>query len=259
MQQLMPIGQDEVWVEDSEGAGPVVLLLHPGIADSRAWDTIWPALVERCRVIRFDVRALRSLPRRDRRTTPSSTTRWRCSTGSASPARTSSAAAWAAARRWTSRCTTRKRVLSLTLLCPGVNGYDWPDEPELEAEWDALVAADDQEGLFQFGMRLWAAAGPDPVVESLMRDAGEAQANEEQFQRKVEPTFDRLGEIDVPTLMVVGDVDNPTLVEADLAAAQLIPRCRLVTMPGVDHLPMLREPEWTLRLVLDQVGAASVS
>jgi pimeloyl-ACP methyl ester carboxylesterase len=258
MQQLMPVGQDEVWVEDSEGAGPVVLLLHPGIADSRAWDAIWPALTERCRVIRFDVRAYgRSPVATQDYTIVDDALAVLDHLGVASAHLVGCSMGGGASMDLTVHHP--ERVLSLTLLCPGVNGYDWPDEPELEAEWEALVSADDQEGLFQFGMRLWAAAGPDPVVESLMRDAGEAQANEEQFQRKVEPTFDRLGEIDVPTLMVVGDVDNPTLVAADLAAAQLIPRCRLVTMPGVDHLPMLREPEWTLRLILEQVGAAGGS
>ena len=255
MKQLIPVGQDEIWVEDSEGDGPVVLLLHPGIADSSAWDPIWDRLTERCRTIRFDVRAFGRSPAATQdytivddalavldRLGVDSAHLVGCSMGGG--------AAMDLA------VLHPDRVLSLTLLCPGVNGYAWPDEPELEAEWEALVAADDQEGLFQLGMRLWAAAGHDPVVESLMRDAGEAQANEERFQRKVEPTFDRLGEIAVPTVMVVGDIDNPTLVEADLAAAQLIPRCRLVTMPGVDHLPMLREPDWTLRLVLGQVGAS---
>jgi pimeloyl-ACP methyl ester carboxylesterase len=252
MQQLMPVGQDEIWVEDSEGDGPVVLLLHPGIADSSAWDPIWERLTERCRTIRFDVRAFGRSPAATQEYTivddalavldhlgVAGAHLVGCSMGGGASMDLA--------------VLHPDRVLSLTLLCPGVNGYAWPDEPELEAEWEALVVADDQEGLFQFGMRLWAAAGPDPVVEALMRAAGEAQANEEQFMRKVEPTFDRLGEITVPTVMVVGDIDNPTLVEADLAAAQLIPRCRLVTMPGVDHLPMLREPDWTLKIVLDQV------
>ena len=254
MQTLVPVGQDEIWVEDSEGEGPAVLLLHPGIADSRAWDPIWPQLAQRCRPIRFDVRAYGR--------SPAATTDYtivddalavldHCGVRSAHLV----GASMGGGASMDLAVLHPDRVLSLTLLCPGVNGYAWPDEPELEAEWDALVAVDDQEGLFQFGMRLWAAAGADPVVESLMRAAGEAQANEERFQRKVEPTFHRLGEIDLPTVMVVGDVDNPTLVEADLAAAQLIPRCRLVTMPGVDHLPMLREPEWTLRLMLEQLSA----
>jgi pimeloyl-ACP methyl ester carboxylesterase len=254
MEQLVPAGQDLIWAEDSERDGPVVLLLHPGIADSRAWDTIWSTLATRCRAVRFDVRGYGRSPAATEGYTvvgDAITVLDHLGLGAAHLVGCS----MGGGASMDLAVLHPERVLSLTLLCPGVNGYEWPDEPELEDEFAALVAADDQEGLFRFGVRLWAAAGLDPVVERLMRAAGAAQANEEEFARKADPTYRRLGEIAVPTVMVVGDIDNPTLVEADLAAARLIPGCRLVRMPGVDHLPMLRGPEWTLRLVLEQVGA----
>jgi pimeloyl-ACP methyl ester carboxylesterase len=255
MDQMVAVGDgmDRVWVQDSGGDGPPVLLLHPGIADSRAWDGIWSELTARARVVRFDVRGYgRSPAATQGYTIPDDALAVLDSLGIAAAHLVGCSMGGGAAMDLA--VLHPSRVLSLTLLCPGVNGYPWPDEPELEAEFEALVAADDQEALFAFGMRLWAAAGPDPLVERLMRDAGHAQANEEEFMGKVESTYDRLGEIAVRTVMMVGEVDNPTLVAADLAAAQRIPGCEVVMMPGVDHLPMLRVPDLVLSTVLTQVS-----
>ena len=254
MEQLISVGNDEVWVQDSGGTGPVVLLLHPGIADSSVWDQLWRELSPVCRLIRFDVRAYGRSPAAtetysivgdaltvlDQLEVPSAHLVG-CSMGGGAAIDLA--------------VLHPDRVLSLTLLCPGITGYDWPDEPELEAEFERLVHADDQAGLLQFGLRLWAAADPgDPQVVALMRAAGGAQANESEFQTTESTTYDRLGEITARTVMLVGDADNPTLVSADLVAAQRIPGCKLVMMPGVDHFPMLRDPALVLATVRDQLG-----
>lgn len=254
MQQLVDVGADRVWVEDSGGDGPVVLLLHPGIADSAVWDDVWAALVDRCRLIRFDVRAYGRSPQA---TEPYTIVDDALAVLDHAGVRSAHlvGCSMGGGAAMDIAVLHPDRVLTLTLLVPGVNGYDWPDEPELEAEWDALIRDDDQEGLLQFGLRLWAASDPtDPRVVAFMRAAGDAQANEEQFQGKVEPTFDRLGEITARTVMLVGELDNPTLVAADIAAAERIPGCRMTLMPGVDHYPTLRAPELVLATIEEQIG-----
>jgi hypothetical protein len=53
------------------------------------------------------------------------------------------------------------------LLCPGITGYAWPREPDVDAEFDA-AAAEGIEALAEVGLRLWAAAGRTPeAVEQL--------------------------------------------------------------------------------------------
>jgi pimeloyl-ACP methyl ester carboxylesterase len=42
------------------------------------------------------------------------------------------------------------------------------------------------------------------------------------------PVFDRLGEVAVPTSIMVGDLDRPALIDCDLRAAERIPGCELV-------------------------------
>src|SRR5262249_31325947 len=126
-------GSDTLWVEDSGGPGPTAVLLHPGIADARSWDLVWPALTERLRVIRYDARGYHRSPPPteefshlndliavlDQRAVPSAHLVG-CSMGGANAIDLALA--------------HPDRVLSLTLLCPGVSGYQWPDEPELGAE-----------------------------------------------------------------------------------------------------------------------------
>jgi 3-oxoadipate enol-lactonase len=56
METTVPVGSDVVWAQDSGGSGPVVVLLHTGVGESRQWDRVWPALTAECRVIRYDVR-----------------------------------------------------------------------------------------------------------------------------------------------------------------------------------------------------------
>ncbi len=250
----MPIGNDHVWLEDSAGEGPVVLLLHPGIGDSRAWDPIWDALTPTCRVIRYDVRAYGRSPHATEAYTTAGDLRAvldhlgldaahlvGCSMGGAAAMELA--------------VTDPDRVASLVLLCPGIGGYDWPDEPELDAEYERLEADNDVDGLVAFSLREWTPVGHEPIVVDLARSAAEAVANEAEFGQRGVPAYDRLGELAIPVILMVGDRDRAPLIEANHAVAARIPGCRLVTMPGVDHLPMLREPEWVTRTILEQVHA----
>jgi 3-oxoadipate enol-lactonase len=256
METMVPVGADKVWAEDSGGDGPVVVLQHPGIGDSRLWDPVWPALTAACRVIRFDVRAFGR--------SPAATRPYRrlgdlhevlrhfgigrahfvgCSMGGA----TSIDMALAEPRR----------VESLTLLCPGVTGYEGPEEPpELIAEFEALDAAGDVDGIVAAYQRMWAAAGPSPAVLEQLRSAVRAEPNEEEFQLEDEPAFDRLYDLRVPTVLMVGDLDRTVVIALDEEIARRIPGCRLIWMPGVDHLPPLRVPELITETILEQVLGA---
>ena len=53
---MIAVDRDRVWADDSGGDRPPLVLLHPGVGDSRIWDPILPALIERHRVIRYDAR-----------------------------------------------------------------------------------------------------------------------------------------------------------------------------------------------------------
>src|SRR5213083_609023 len=53
---MVAVDGGEVWADDGEGDGPPLVLLHPGVGDSRIWESVRPALTAAYRVIRYDAR-----------------------------------------------------------------------------------------------------------------------------------------------------------------------------------------------------------
>ena len=60
----------------------------------------------------------------------------------------------------------------------------------------------------------------------------------------------------MPTSLLVGDADFPLLVQANREVAARIPRCELTVVPGMDHLPPLREPDLVLRTITSTLSRA---
>jgi pimeloyl-ACP methyl ester carboxylesterase len=61
----------------------------------------------------------------------------------------------------------------------------------------------------------------------------------------------RLGELDLPTLVVVGAEDLPDLRTICARLAAEIPRARLEVVEGAGHLPSLERPDELNRLLLE--------
>jgi 3-oxoadipate enol-lactonase len=255
METTVAVGADKVWAEDSGGPGPVLVLLHPGVGDGRIWDRMWPGLTGTCRVIRYEVRGYGRSPAATEEYTLAGDLRRvldhfgidqahlvGCSMGGIAAVDLAVA--------------DPGRVRSLTLLCPAISGYPFPEEsPELIAEWEKIVG--DEDAMVAFYQRMWAAAGADPEVLEQLRSAIRAEPNEEQFQRPAaSPAWDRLAGLRVPAVLMVGDRDRPALIACDEEAARRIPGCQLIRMPGVDHLPPLREPELITATILASVRSA---
>jgi pimeloyl-ACP methyl ester carboxylesterase len=253
MQTMVPAGSDKIWVEDSGGDGPVLLLLHEGVADARMWDPVWPALTASCRAIRYDVRGYQRSPAATENYTlladaltvldhfgVTAAHVVGCSMGGGTAIELALA--------------QPGRVASLVLLCPGISGYAYPEDPALEARFDEAAAAGDTEGLIRLGLEQWGRSGEDPLVTELMRTAMRAWENEEHFQQQGAPVYDRLGELRVPVMLLVGDRDNPGLIASNEAAAERIPGCELIRMPGVDHYPTMRAPDLVTEAILRHVS-----
>lgn len=146
------------------------------------------------------------------------------------------------------------RVAALVLLCPGVPGYRWPEQPddELDAGYERALQAGDVEALAGLMQRAWAAAGPAPAVMDQFRSAARAEISSRDLQQPDPPVSVRLGEISVPTSLLVGNADYPPLIEADRHAAARIPGCELTVAPGMP----LREPDLVLRVINSTLSRA---
>ncbi|MEP7056721.1 MAG: alpha/beta fold hydrolase [Caldimonas sp.] len=66
---------------------------------------------------------------------------------------------------------------------------------------------------------------------------------------------DRLAEVRVPTLVLVGEMDEatPPPMSKELAAA--LPDAKLVVLPGCAHVPQLQAPELFLAAIAEFIGA----
>lgn len=252
MELTVPVDGGTLWADDTGGDLPPLVLMHPGVGDSTLWDGMLPALAARYRVIRFDWRGYGRSP---------------LPTGPYTllgdllavldhfgldrvPLVGASMGGRAAV---TLAVVHPDRVSSLVLVTPGVSGYDWPEGPE-DAEYEALAAAGDLAGLTELGLRLWAAAGHDDAARTQLASAVRGWIAEDEHARPDPPVYDRLGEVAVPTVLLLGERDYPPLVEANEKMAGRIPGCRLVRMPGVDHLPQLRVPDLVTATILDHLG-----
>jgi len=251
---MIDVGRDRLWFEDSGGDGPPVVLLHPGIADSRVWDGLWQPLTATHRVIRYDVRGYGGSPPA---TEAYDWVRDLCRVldhvglNSAHLVGNSNGGATAL----TLAVQQPARVRSLVLLAAGISGYPWPEEPELEQRWQAVVSSGDPDALVELMLDLWCAAGREPMVRDLVASASRGEIGQHAHWRALDPVWEELDRLAVPTVVMIGDRDPASMIEANLAAAERIPGARLLRLPGVDHLPQLRVPDRVVQVVREHCVA----
>ncbi len=239
-----------VWFDDTGGPGIPLVLLHPGITDSRIWDPLLPYLVGR-RVIRFDRRGFGRSPR--------ATEAWtrvgdlvavldECGierahlVGNSMGGETSLALA----------VTAPERVASMTLLCPGINGYDWPedDDPDLEARWVAAKEDGDLRALAEIQIGYWLASGSDDYLDEQVRASVELDNSPAAaFEHDNPEQWSHLTTLDIPTTVIAGELDPADSLQASIDLAARIPGATLVRLP-VDHVPQYRDPAAVAEAIL---------
>jgi pimeloyl-ACP methyl ester carboxylesterase len=254
---LLAVGADQLWVEDSGGVGDPLVLLHPGITDSTVWDRILPALGDR-RVIRFDRRGFGG--------SPVATEPFQALTdlvavlddlavprahlvGNSMGGETSLALA----------VTDPDRVASLTLLCPGIGGYPWPDptpeEQELYARYRAAKEARDIAVLVEIGLAEWCRSGEDDYLRDQLQRSTELDFAQDDLEQANPEQWDQAAKLAVPTTVIAGSLDPADSLQASIDLAERIPDAELVRL-DVDHLPQYRDPEGVAEAVLRTVERA---
>jgi len=121
-------------------------------------------------------------------------------------------------------------------------------EGAIRASWHANVSAAfaaDQAAFKRFHAA--ATGAPSPVEVQILQIQAVAGHD----------TSRRLGEIDVPTLVVHGDDDRILPVQNARRLAELIPGARLEVLEGVGHLFWLEQPERSAQLIREHALAAA--
>ena len=71
------------------------------------------------------------------------------------------------------------------------------------------------------------------------------------------PAVQRLHDVRVPTLVVVGELDDPELLRAANGMAAEMPDARKVVIKGAAHIPSMEKPAEFNRVVLDFLGEST--
>jgi len=253
----------DLYVEQA-GDGPPVVLIHEGIADSRMWEPQWAEWSKRFRIVRFDMRGFGQSPPAVGTFSLSGDLVQLLEGLELGPVTLIGVSLGGAVAMETA--IARPDLVSrLVLVAPGLRGFEMRDETK--AGWEEEEAAlerGDVDAAVEVNMRMWVdgpSRSPDEVdpqvrskVAEMQRRAIEIylQAGEEpEYKPLAEDWGERLGEISVPTLVIVGDLDRPEMLEiADRLEAE-IPDARRETMQGVAHVPSMERPEEFDRLVLE--------
>jgi pimeloyl-ACP methyl ester carboxylesterase len=144
----------------------------------------------------------------------------------------------------------RVRALLLVDSGPGFK------QPEAQARWEAMVERT-ASAVERSGMAAFARGRAAPTLVGLHPDApagrvataaiaAQTPHGVAHFARRVAgpapPVIDRLGEIDVPALVIVGEKDEAYLRAAEVLEARL-PRAERQTIAGAGHIVNLDAPE----------------
>jgi 3-oxoadipate enol-lactonase len=249
------------------GATPLVLV-HAGVADRRMWDPQWAGLTAARDVVRLDLRGFGDSTRPPAGAVdPVADVLEVVSVLDAAPCHLV-AASFGAGVAVEVALTRPDLVRSLVLAPPGGSllGEATPDlRAFFTAEREAL-AAGDVDAAVEANVDTWVVgsgrhagdvdAGVAASVRVMQRRAfevGEGLGDLEEVELDP-PATERLAELGVPVLLVVGGHDlDATHLAADHVAARA-PRVRRVDVPGAAHLPSMEDPDGFLDLVLGWVA-----
>jgi pimeloyl-ACP methyl ester carboxylesterase len=252
------------------GSGESLVLVHAGVADRRMWDPQWAAFSGAFRAIRYDARGFGE--------TLSPVGPWshhgdlgalldELGVERAHVVGTSMGAGTAVELA----LGRPDVVLSLVLVAPG--GALLGQAPDsLRSLWRAEGEALDRGDLdaaVEINLRAWvdgparSADAIDPAVREfvgrMQRRAFELPAWDAEAapEGALEPSAaERLDELRVPVLALVGLADWPPIVEVAERIGHEVAGARIVRWPGVAHLPSLERPVEFERLVREFVLAA---
>jgi pimeloyl-ACP methyl ester carboxylesterase len=237
-------------------------MLHAGVANLRMWDGQVPALAPHYQVIRFDTRGFglsetEDVEFSDRADVGAVLDHLGAQSAHLLGASRSGAIALDFALEFP------ERVDALIIASGGIGGY----EPEIDdatlslfAEAERRSEALDWDWLTAFETAYWVdgpGQSPDRVDPSIRRRVEEWIGSNYRAEkvagrpRSLEPAAaGRLGEVESPTLVVVGDLDETLVIEESKMLASQIPDARLEVFAGAAHMLNLEQPERFNRTVL---------
>lgn len=242
-----------LWYEVT-GDGPAVIFIHPGLWDARTWDREFTRFAEAgFRTLRYDVRGYG----RSSRPTGAPYAHHRDLIAVMDAAEVDRTAlvgcSMGGGIAIDAALEHPGRVRALAVVASAAGGVE--PLPEEEAWWDAATAGIDEaveagqlDRAQDLRLGVWAPLGTEDEAGARIRaiafdNLHELTMDEAGIEELDPPAFARLGEIGVPTLVVLGSHDVPYLERMGKLTAAGIDGAQVVTIADADHVVNLRCPE----------------
>jgi pimeloyl-ACP methyl ester carboxylesterase len=238
------------------GEGFPVVLIHPGLWDSRIWDDQFEAFARYHDVVRYD---LRGHGRSDGPRGPYSDVRdlgrllgelgiERCAlVGCSEGARIAIDFA----------LEHPEAVDAIVSVAPELSGYAWEDAglELLRAEVDRALASGDLEAAVDVQLAVWAPMRTDPKTDARIRQIAVDNAHllreRETFAERPSSAVDRLRDLEAATLVIVGHRDIEEIHTMSDLIVESVPGAHKHVVADADQLVNVRRPDRFNRLVLD--------
>lgn len=258
-----------------------VVLIHAGVADRRMWDPVWTALTAERDLVRLDLRGFGDSTARpghgratDGRPEALSPVDDVLETVAALGIEQFHlvGASYGAGVAVEVALTEPGRVVSLLLSAPG-GSLIAEVTPDLRAFFDAeraALAEDDLDAAVEANLAWWVdgphrdAGAVDPAIRDLVRQmqrrAFEVTAGWDDVaeQELDPPALDRLGEVQAPTLVLVGALDLDAILDTADRMTRGIAGARHVEWPDAAHLPSMERPEDFTALLREWLGGEAL-
>lgn len=239
---------------EEAGTGEAVVLLHGGAVDRRMWDDQVPALTERYRVIRFDARG------HGRSATPTTPFR-QCDDVADLLGRLGVERATLVGLSMGAGAATDTALEYPHLVSGLVVSGAGTNEPTFDDPWIRDVQRAQAEAEARRDAPAWidlflrmGVVGPyrepadvDPGVmarcREMITDTVRNHARPDAVPpHHVQGSWERLGEISVPALGIIGDLDATDHVAMVERFAAAVDGCRVVHIGGAAHMPNMERP-----------------
>ncbi|MBI2781302.1 MAG: alpha/beta hydrolase [Chloroflexi bacterium] len=250
-------------VEGDPGSPPI-LLVHSAVVNRRSWDEVVPHLLDAgYRVIRYDMRGFGESTAQDvafQGHADVLAVLDHVGVGRAAIVGNSMGAHFAL----DAVLAEPSRFVAYAWLGGGISGFDKEPSPEEQALFDAEQAAEnaaDWDLATDLDAQIWMdGAGQPPArvrpevraafkrMDRELLEPGRVYGNRQKADR---PAIGRLGEVAIPTLVVVGELDTVgTRASADLLAAG-VAGARLVRLPNVAHMIGMEVPDTVASMLVE--------
>jgi pimeloyl-ACP methyl ester carboxylesterase len=249
-------------VYDTVGAGEAVVFVHGAFMDRGSWDLQVPAFAKRYRVIRYDLRPFGESRRVDKPYDVAGDLALLLDHLKVDRAHLVGHS-FGGGAALDFALQQPGRVVSLTLAGAGPGGFVPPDDDRKAVMAIFAAAKEGDDALIAAWLKhpMWAASQSRPDVlraleTSTRKSLSAFKMTAPPFVAMKPAAIERLGEVKVPTLVIVGDRDTPGNRQASELLAKQIPGATFRTIAGADHALPIGWPDEFNREVLSFLMSA---